>query len=134
VTEVGNINKTKEKQIMPDTPNYNESEIAGQSWQRAVRVVIENPYKGLPYITFVEEKVYNIGEKTITEPVANLGIGMNPEIPSHLEIYSILNELYVQLRDVRDNPVVIVPTEPVPPPAIEPPPEVIPPIEPPVEP
>ena len=118
---------------MADTPNYKETEVAGQAWQRAVRVVIENPYQGLPFITYVEEKVYNIGEKSITEPVANLGVGFNLEDQLHVDIYTKLNELYTVLRDQRDNPVVIPPmvpeappveppATPEPPPAEEPPP------------
>lgn len=87
---------------MSDTPNYNESTASGTSWQRAVRVVVENPYQAVPSIVFVEEVVYSIGEKVIKEPCCTVSTAMNPADPLHLEIYTKLNELYVLLREQRD--------------------------------
>lgn len=87
---------------MAETPNYNEASASGNSWQRACRVVIENPYNGQPYITFVEEKIYNLDGQIIKNPVANVGCGMNPVDLLHLDIYMKLNELYTILREQRD--------------------------------
>jgi hypothetical protein len=111
---------------MAEAPNYNETEMTGSSWQRACRVVVENPYQAVPSIVFVEEKVYNLGERVIKEPVANLFVNMDPESLLHLEIYEKLNELYILLRQARDE-AAAVPVTPEPPP-IEPP------VEPPVTP
>lgn len=90
---------------MPNTPNYNEATILGQSWQRACRVVIENPYAAAPSIVFVEEKVYNLEDKVIREPVSNLNVQFDQENLLHVEIYTKLNDLYTQLREIRDTPV-----------------------------
>jgi hypothetical protein len=53
-------------------------------------------------MTFVEEKVYNLGDRIIKEPVANLGVQFDPTDPLHIEIYTKLNEMYTILRDARD--------------------------------
>ena len=103
---------------MAQAPNYNETEMTGSSWQRACRVVVENPYQGLPSIVYVEEKVYNLGDKVIKEPVSNLFVNMDPESLLHLEIYEKLNELYILLRQARDEQI----PPPVAPPADPPPP------------
>ena len=106
---------------MPNTPNYNESSASGTSWQRAVRTVIENPYGGQPYLTFVEEKIYTMDDgRIIREPVSNLNVSFNADDPLHGYIYYYLNELYVVLRDLRDNPPV-PPEAPVAEPPVEPP-------------
>ena len=46
------------------TSNYKQTSIVGDSWIRARRVVVENPYQGRPTISFVEEKVINLPGNT----------------------------------------------------------------------
>lgn len=98
--------------------NYRETNIAGTSWQRACRVVIENPLNGTPHILFVEEQVVNVGDDRITRPVANVSCQFNPTatIPiinpetglptgataTHRDVYAILYSLYMQLANARD--------------------------------
>lgn len=92
-----------------NTPNYNETNISGQTWQRSHHVTIQNPLGNKPLITFGEEKVFVIGDRTIKEFVGtNLSIEFNPENPKHLAIYMALNDLYIELRELRDNPAVPV--------------------------
>lgn len=83
-------------------PDYKETQITGKSWQRAVRVVIENPLGGTPSILFVEEEVINTGSGTITRPVANLSAAFDEANQLHIDIYNKLNELYTILREARD--------------------------------
>lgn len=82
--------------------DYKESSIAGTSWQRAVRVVVENPYGGVPSVNIVEEKAINLGDSVITNLCGNLSTSFDAANPLHMAIYEKLNELYVVLREARD--------------------------------
>lgn len=109
-------------------PNYKESDVTGTQWTRCTRVVIENPYGGAPSIIFVEENAIQLGEKVITQPSGNLFTPFNPtdEIPllddngvdtletfNHLQVYQMLNSLYMYLAAQRDY---VPPAEPEVPP------------------
>ncbi len=99
-------------------PNYKETTIAGTKWQRAVRVIVENPYHETPSIMFVEEEAVNLGGDIITRAVANLSCpfnltstfpGLDPEtnLPvgrdiTHGEVYALLYSLYMHLAAQRD--------------------------------
>lgn len=52
-------------------PNYRETSINASQWQRAGRVVIENPRRGTASMAFVEERVtvINENEPDIIQPV-----------------------------------------------------------------
>lgn len=82
--------------------DYKESTIAGTSWQRACRVVVENPLNGTPSILFVEEQAINLGEQVISNLSGNLSTQFDAENQLHMAIYEKLNELYVILREARD--------------------------------
>lgn len=98
--------------------DYKESSVNGTSWQRAVRVVVENPYGGVSSINFVEEKAINLGDRVITQPIANLSCPFDPQAtfpgldPStglpvgrditHAEVYALLYSLYMNLATARD--------------------------------
>lgn len=103
-------------------PNYKEADIAGTKWQRAVRVVVENPYEGTPSITFVEEEAINTGSEVsevVTRVVGNLSCQFNPESEfpvlnpvnnqsmgydfSHGQVYALLYSLYMHLASQRDS-------------------------------
>ncbi len=92
------------------TPNYKESQVAGTQWQRAVRVVVENPLNGTPSLMFVEEQATQLGDRIITEPCANLGVSFDPNSQLHADIYTKLNELYTLLREARDAAQAVTPT------------------------
>lgn len=107
--------------------DYKESTVAGTSWQRASRVVVDNPYGGVPTIMFVEEQAINIGDSIITKPVANLSCNFDPSATflaidpttntptgqeiSHGEVYGILYSLYMDLAAKRDGVAIVVPIE-----------------------
>jgi len=98
--------------------DYKESTLAGTSWQRAVRVVVENPLNGTPSIMFVEEQAINTGSDIITRPVANLSCSFDPSATfpaldpttnepvgrdiTHGEVYGLLYSLYMDLAKKRD--------------------------------
>lgn len=96
--------------------DYKETTIAGTSWQRCCRVVIENPYGGIPSINFVEEKAINIEGGIITNLCSNLTTSFDPTATfpaydengelireiTHAEVYGLLNALYMELARVRD--------------------------------
>lgn len=90
--------------------DYKETTVTGSKWQRAVRVVIDNPYNCLPSILFVEEELINTGDMIIPRLCSNLSAVFDPKNEIHIEIYTKLNELYILLREERDNQIVI-PTE-----------------------
>lgn len=83
-------------------PDYKETTVAGTSWQRARRVVIENQYAQVPTITFIEEKAINVEGQVITEVVDSIMCSFDSNSTLHTDIYMKLNELYVLLREARD--------------------------------
>jgi hypothetical protein len=107
--------------------NYLASVIAGDSWQRSVRVIIDNQYEVVPQIHFMEEKIFIIdGEKvikplgsileTLSDPTTEFPL-VNPQTgealgvnSSYQEVYVILHSLYMFLALKRDeelaNPIV----------------------------
>lgn len=89
-----------------DTPNYNPSAIAGNSHQRACVVRIENPYGAVPSLTFCEEKIYVLDGSTISQPAGVLTVAFDPTVQKHLDVYNMLNDLYVEARTIRDAGVV----------------------------
>ena len=98
--------------------NYKEKNITGKKHQRYCRVVIEDPYKGLPSIMFVEEEIIEIGEEVTTKLVSNISVvldpaasfpGVDPEtdVPAgrgitHGEVQALLYSLYKYLTTQRD--------------------------------
>jgi len=82
--------------------NYKQTDVAGEKWQRACRVQIDNPIGKNPSILFVEEEVVNLGDKQYTELVANLSAPFDVNNQLHVELYTKLNELYTLLRTARD--------------------------------
>lgn len=98
--------------------DYKESTVSGTKWQRASRVVIENPFGGTPHVSFVEEEVVNFGDKQITNPCANLIVQFDPaaeialvdpatgtptgKVMSHADLYAALHSLYMQEAVKRD--------------------------------
>ena len=101
--------------------NYKETEIAGNQWTRAFRVVIENPYDKPSAIVFMEEQLLNTGEHIVKLPLdSTLVEYFNPESKfklldphtlepigiemSHMDLYTVLNSLYMALAKRRDNP------------------------------
>lgn len=104
--------------------NYQHSTVAGESWVRAKRIVIENELGKSPKIKFVEEKVVNTdnGDKfskdkgvldvnatdelmtemvEIKDPVTGEPTG---ESVSFGHIYTLLKSTYLHFSHLRDNP------------------------------
>lgn len=53
--------------------DYRQSAVMGTSWQRAERIIVENPLPpGVPAVTFVECKAINVGGSIITQSLGNL--------------------------------------------------------------
>jgi hypothetical protein len=112
---------------MPDTPNYNESTISGQSWQRVYNINIDNPLTpaGQPpaaRVLFNEQMAYVFGDKVVTSFVDKIVVNFDITNPKHLAVYMALDEVYQEeraLRDARNNPPPVDP--PVDPPPVDPP-------------
>ena len=65
-------------------PNYNETTVTGQAWQRCHKVVIENSRTGQQVVRFEEERVLSMdGGAEIKTPVGGLSVVFDPakEIP-----------------------------------------------------
>jgi len=99
--------------------NYQQSNITGESWKRAYRVIINNEYQSIPRIEFFEEKVVNIEGSIIkqndgsvaeqfTEANATETFDIKDEegnvidTKTYLEVYSLLQSLYLHLAAKRD--------------------------------
>lgn len=111
--------------------NYQQTTIVGESWLRAKRIVIENPYNDANTVKFVEEKVFQLGDKVLTEQSDTLNILVDSEEkmleqvdiidPStgeptgqtitFQEIYAILFSAYIEEAMKRDAPPVEETTE-----------------------
>lgn len=66
------------------TPNYDESTVSGQTWQRCHQIVIENPRTGDQVVRFDEERVLLLdGGAEVRTPVGALAVVFDParEIP-----------------------------------------------------
>lgn len=96
------------------TQNYAEQTATGTSWKRAVRIVVENPLGKAPTLMIVEEEALVFGDKTITNPIANLNVTMDLSNPLHVQAYEVLNAIYVEARELRDSPVIVEPVIPEP--------------------
>ena len=89
---------------MPDTPNYKSTQVGGESWIRSSRLIIDNPLGGLPSMMFVEEEVSpKSGGRNSFEPVSNINVVFDQENPLHIQAYTVLNAIYVEEREKRDN-------------------------------
>ena len=100
--------------------NYKQTSVTGESWIRANRVVVENPFGGAPSIGFAEERVFNIGGESVTQPSGNVGTYftpfnannefniLNPEtgevvgVAKYSDVYVMLHSLYIHLATIRD--------------------------------
>lgn len=98
--------------------NYKESAVAGTKWQRASRVVIDNPYGGTPGVLLVEQQAMQLGDEVVIKDIGNLAATFDPaaEIPlvnpetgeslgqvmTHQQLYVALHSLYIQLAAERD--------------------------------
>lgn len=102
--------------------NYNEKNLSGVKWTRSHKIVIDNPYIGIPSITFYEQEVVSspdmpsvsiIPTQSILvknyaplevidildpETGAPTGITMSSEA-----LYAALYSLYVKAATERDN-------------------------------
>lgn len=90
--------------------DYQQQTISGSSYQRAARIVIENPRNALPSATFVEEKVVMTGETSTALPAGVFAITIsdfaeviNLRDPTTWELTgttTTMGELYTALASV----------------------------------
>lgn len=104
-------------------PNYKESAISGTKWTRSCRVSLDNPYQGIPSITFEEEQIVQADGAVIKQPVfltASNAVRQNFTDPNvtfplldpatdqaigtatHGQVYALLYSLYKALAVARD--------------------------------
>ena len=98
--------------------NYNQSTIAGSSWQRAKQVVIDNMYNAVPVIEFKEEILYEMGNTVMTQAAGSLFDSYNPATVINVldpstglttgisitmaQFYQYLYSYYLQIASQRD--------------------------------
>lgn len=98
--------------------DYQATDVAGKSWKRCCRMVVENPLNSPSSLLLVEETAISLGDKTISTPDANLSVVFSPEASfslrnpltgeetgvtmTHAELYTILYSVYMQLALERD--------------------------------
>jgi hypothetical protein len=118
-------------------PNYNESTIAGTKWTRSPGGVFNNPYQGMPNISFIEETLIALDDgTTIKQPntaatmfgvsadmsnptqefnVLNPSTGVVTGTATYQQVFTLLHSLYMDLVAKRDYVPPVVPVEPTPP-------------------
>lgn len=85
-----------------NTPNYQSTQISGESWKRISRVQIDNPRNATPSLLMVEDEVINMGTKELATTVANLSCQFDASDPDDVALYDLLNKKYIKLREARD--------------------------------
>jgi hypothetical protein len=105
-------------------PDYQESSVTGQAWQRCHQVVIENPRHGSKVVRFDEERVLALdGNAEVRTPAGTLAVPFEPGtlIPlrdpatgeltgdsiSYGKAYAVIYSAYLaaaQDRDAADQP------------------------------
>lgn len=109
--------------------DYKQQNLTGQRWTRAFRVLIENPFGGVPSITFNEEGITTLSDGSVvnspcgsvgmqfTDPTAVVQLRdpvtnepIDGAFMTHGQIYAALSSLYLAAAEARDLP-------PTPPPA-----------------
>lgn len=109
--------------------NYKETIIAGSRWTRACKVILDNPYQGVPSIFFEEEEVIAAEGMLVRQGVQRLLGGdvverfTDPAIAfplidpatdavvgsaTHGQLYAMIYSLYKQQAAVRDDRLVAV--------------------------
>jgi hypothetical protein len=84
--------------------NYKQSDIAGTTFKRVYQITINNPMDNTPSLVMQEQDVYTLENgKNIFQPCGTLYTALDTTNELHLAIYAKLNELYVLLREARDN-------------------------------
>ena len=97
---------------------YNQQTVTGEEYTRCNTITIVNPLNKTPSISFNEEKVTILSDRTIENPVGNITIAFNPtkEIQllnpetgeplgksiTHLDLYVALYSAYIAEAMARD--------------------------------
>ena len=103
--------------------NYKETTITGTKWTRAAKVVLNNPYLGIPTIMFEEEEIISAGgtvirqdaqrmlgndvQRGLTDPTTAFPL-LDPATDAvigtatHGQVYALIYSLYKQLAIERD--------------------------------
>jgi len=84
--------------------NYKQDNIAGTTFKRISQITINNPMDNTPSLVMQEQDVYTLENgKNIFQQCGTLYTTLDTNNELHLAIYQKLNELYVLLREARDN-------------------------------
>lgn len=99
-------------------PNYKQSTVSGESYQRCARIIMNNKRGAVPNAAFEEETVVTIGDQTIAQEVGGFTtyfdeagvIALKDPLTgndlgttaTHAELFTILWSLYQQEAAKRD--------------------------------
>jgi len=103
--------------------NYRQTEVAGESWVRAKRIVIEHPLSDAIRVKFVEEKVVVLGESHLAQDEGILELTLDQKDMGEVidvidpitreplgqqvtfgALYAAIFSAYLQAAEKRDNP------------------------------
>jgi hypothetical protein len=59
-------------------PDYKQTSIAGQQWNRFSRIVIDNPRNGSPSVLCVEQEVIALAQGEVIRDIDNLNFPFDP--------------------------------------------------------
>jgi hypothetical protein len=58
--------------------DYKEQSVTGRTWQRCCAISIVNPAEGTPHVSFSEERVTQLPDRKLSEPVSVIGVTFDP--------------------------------------------------------
>lgn len=105
---------------------YNQKTIDGESWERARRIVFENPLDSVKSVKIIEESVIRLNGRDIIEPIGSKEFKLSSaedygktfdlidpatglltgETVSYGDIYQIIFSLYIKLKKEEDGAII----------------------------
>lgn len=99
-------------------PDYKETTIEGKKWQRSCRVIIENPRKGSPSVTYIEQEIIDVGDDEVIRDIGSISRPFDPAATFPLidpvtmeptgktatmaQAYVLLHSYYLHIASERD--------------------------------
>ena len=92
--------------------NYNETRVEGTKHTRCNRIEIINNYEQTSTLQIVEEEIVCMDNAIMKKHKSTIDISFDINNLKHLQLYGLLNDIYIEERTKRDNPIIVENIEP----------------------